>query len=112
MLPIFQPLFTVSGQQDNIRTISEGEYKDIRGKFDKNGVRIVLNCKTCLKQPLTERQNKGLQDRLSQNAGQKYCRMLPEHSAILLTCIQRYSVLKNNFWSTFGWLLKTGFTVM
>ena len=38
---------------------------------------------TCLKGPLKNRQNKGL------NEGQKYCRMLPlEHSAILLTCIK------------------------
>ena len=35
-----------------------------------------------------------------------------EHSAILLTCIKRYSVLKTNFWSSlFEWPLKTGFTV-
>ena len=33
--------------------------------------------KTCLKGPLKNRQNKGLKDRLSLNAGQKYCRMLP-----------------------------------
>ena len=38
--------------------------------------------------------------------------MLPlEHSAILLTCIKRQLVLKTNFLSSFGWLLKTGFTV-
>ena len=34
-----------------------------------------------------------------------------EHSAILLTCSKYYSVLKNNFWSSFEWPLKTGFTV-
>ena len=35
------------------------------------------------------------QDRLSLNAGQKYCRMLPlEHSAILLTFIKLPSVIK------------------
>ena len=32
-------------------------------------------------------------------------------SAILLTCINRYSVLKTNFWSFFEWPHKTGFTV-
>ena len=38
--------------------------------------------------------------------------MLPlEHSAILLTCIKWQLVLKTNFLSSFGWLLKTGFTV-
>ena len=31
-----------------------------------------------------------------------------EHSAILLTCIKRYSVLKTNFWSSFEWPLKMG----
>ena len=33
--------------------------------------------KTCLKLSLKNRQNKGLKDRWSLNAGQKYCRMLP-----------------------------------
>ena len=32
--------------------------------------------KTCLKQPLKNRQRKGLKDRRELNAGQKYCRML------------------------------------
>ena len=46
--------------------------------------------KTCLKQPLKNRQNKDLNDKWKLNVGQKYCRMLPlEHSAILLTCIKR-----------------------
>ena len=35
---------------------------------------------------------------------------LLEHSAILLTCIKRLSVLKNNFGLFFEWPLKTGFT--
>ena len=34
-----------------------------------------------------------------------------KHSAILLTCIKGLSVLKTYFWSSFEWLLKTGFTV-
>ena len=47
-------------------------------------------CKTCLKLPLKRRPKIGFQDRLSLNAGQKYCRMLQGgHSAILLTCIKR-----------------------
>ena len=33
------------------------------------------------------------------------------YSAILLTCIKRYSVLKTNFGVLFEWPLKTGFTV-
>ena len=31
-----------------------------------------------------------------------------EHSAVLLTCIKRLSVLKTYFWSSFEWSLKTG----
>ena len=34
-----------------------------------------------------------------------------EHSAILLTCIKRLSVLKTKFWSFLEWPLKTSFTV-
>ena len=38
--------------------------------------------KTCLKPPLKQNTKIGFQDRLSLNAGQKYCRMLQgEHSA-------------------------------
>ena len=51
-------------------------------------------------------------DRLSLNAGQKYCRMLQrEHSAILLTFIKLPLVLKIFVMSIFEWSLKTGFTV-
>ena len=35
----------------------------------------------------------------------------PIHSAILLTCIKRLSVLKTYFWSSFEWPLKTGFNL-
>ena len=43
---------------------------------------------------------------------QNACRMLPlEHSAILLTCIKRQSVLEPNLSLLFDWPLKTGFTV-
>ena len=46
--------------------------------------------KTCLEQPLKNGQNKDLNDKWQ----------LPlEHSAILLTCIKRYLVLKTNFLS-------------
>ena len=45
--------------------------------------------KTCIEWPLSKRPINGFQDRLSLNAGQKYCRMLPlEHSAILSTFIK------------------------
>ena len=50
----------------------------------------LLYSKPCLKQPLKNRQNKDLNDKLKLNEGQKYSRMLPlEHSAILLTCIKQ-----------------------
>ena len=56
--------------------------------------------------------NKDLNDNWKLNEGQKYCRMLPlEHFAILLTCIKRWLVLKNNLQSFWEWLLYTGFTV-
>ena len=54
----------------------------------------------------------GLQDQLSLNAGQKYCRMLQgEHSAILSTFIKLPFVIKVFVLSIFEWLLKTGLTV-
>ena len=64
----------------------------------------------------------GFQYRLSLNAGQKYCRMLPfrskvfqnapgEHSAILLTFIKLSFVIKTFVFSIFKWPLKTGFNV-
>ena len=44
--------------------------------------------KTYVNQPLKNRQNKDLNDKLSPNEGRKYCRMFPlEHSAILLTAL-------------------------
>ena len=36
----------------------------------------IIFSKTCVKRPLSKRQKIGFQDRLSLNAGQKYCRML------------------------------------
>ena len=68
--------------------------------------------KTCLKRPLKKKTKIGFQDRLSLNAGQKYCRMLQgEHSAILSTFIKLPFVIKINVLSIFEWPLKTGFTV-
>ena len=48
----------------------------------------VLYIKTCLKRPLKNRQNKGLNDKCQLNESREYCRML-QHSAILLTCMRR-----------------------
>ena len=51
--------------------------------------------KTCIKRPLSKRAKIGFQDKLSLNAGQKYCRMLQEeHSAILSTFIKLPFVIK------------------
>ena len=60
--------------------------------------------KTCPKRPLKNGQNISLKAKGQLNAGQKY-------AAILLTCIKQLSVLKNDFWPSFEWPLKTVFTV-
>ena len=65
---------------------------------------LIYN-KTCLKQPHKKKTKIGFQDRLSLNAGQKYCRM--EHSAILLTFINLPFVIKTFVLSIFEWPLKT-----
>ena len=73
--------------------------------------------KTCLMWPLKKKTKISFQDRLSLNAGQKYCRMLPfrmlqgEHSAILLTFIKLPFVTKIFVLSFYEWPFKTGFTV-
>ena len=67
------------------------------------------NSKTCLKRPLKKKTKNWFYDRLSLNAGQKYCR---EHSAILLTFIKLPFVFKTFVLSIFEWPLKTGFTVL
>ena len=55
----------------------------------------------------------GFKDRLSLNAGQKYCRMLQaEHSAILSTFIKLQFVMNIFVLSIFEWPLKTGITVL
>ena len=66
----------------------------------------------CIKQSLKKNTKNRFQDQLSLNAGQKYCRMLPEYSAILLTFIKLPFVIKTFVLSVFEWLLKTGFTVL
>ena len=51
--------------------------------------------KTCVKGPLKWRPKIGFQDRLSLNAGQKYCRMLQgEHSAIFLISLSYHLSLR------------------
>ena len=68
--------------------------------------------KTSHMPPLKKNIN-GFQDRLSLNAGQKYCRMLQgEHSAILSTFIKLPFAIKTFVLSIFEWPLKTGFTVL
>ena len=63
--------------------------------------------KTCLRRPLKEKTKIGFQDRLSLNAGQKYCRMLQgEHSATLSTSLSFHLSLRSLFC-----LILSGFTV-
>ena len=85
--------------------------KMLAGYFQ--GLRFCLiYSKTCLKWPLKKKTKIGFQDRLSLNAGQKYCRMLQgEHSAILSTFIKLPFVINIFVLSIFEWPLKTGFTV-
>ena len=64
--------------------------------------------KTCLKRPLLKM---GFQNQLSRNAGQKYCRMLREHSVVLSICIKLTHGFKTFLSSIFELPLKTGFTV-
>ena len=52
-------------------------------------IKIVKYNKTCVKRPLSKISQIGLEDHISLNAGQRYCRMLQEeHSAILSTFIK------------------------
>ena len=56
---------------------------------------FCMNCKTCLRQPISKRPKIVFQYLLSLNAGQKYCRMLQgEHSVILSTFIKLPIVFK------------------
>ena len=66
----------------------------------------------CVKLPLSKRPKIGVQDQLSLNAGEKYCRMLQvEHSAILFTFIKQPFFIKIFVLSVFEWPFYTGFTV-
>ena len=57
--------------------------------------------KTCVNGH-SEKTKKGFQDRLSLNAGEKYCRMLQRgHSAILSTFIKLQVVIKTSLLSIF-----------
>ena len=59
--------------------------------------------KTCLKRPLSKRPKFEVQDQLSLNAGQKYCKMLQrEHSAIFST-IKLPFAIKIFVLSILGW---------
>ena len=69
----------------------------------------MIYSKTCVKWPLSERPKIGFQDKLLLNAGQKYCRMLKEHSATLSTFIKLPFVIKIFVLSIFEFY--TGFTV-
>ena len=72
----------------------------------------MIYSKTCVKWSLSKRPKIGLQDQLSLNAGQKYCRMLQgEHSAKLSTFIELPFVTKIFVMSIFEWPFYTGFTV-
>ena len=57
------------------------------------GVHNAVQYKLCKTAPL-KRPKIGFQDQLSLNAGQKYCRMLQAHPAMLLTFIKLPFVLK------------------
>ena len=74
------------------------------GNISNISQRLNIQRKTCVKQPLPKRQKLGFQDKLSLNAGQKYCWMLQgEHSAILLTFIKVPFVIKIFVLSFFEW---------
>ena len=73
---------------------------------------IYSYSKIYLTRPLKKKAKIGFQDRLSINAGQKYCIMLQgKHSAILLAFIKLPFAIKAFVLSIFEWPLKTGFTV-
>ena len=66
------------------RRRKEEERKLLQLQQRNAGKLTFVYSKTCLKRPLKKKTKMGFQDRLSLNAGQKYCRMLQgEHSAIL-----------------------------
>ena len=61
--------------------------------------------------PLKNRQNKGIN---GENGSLMKVESIAEcsSSALLLTCIKQYLVLKTHFGVIFEWPLKTGFTVI
>ena len=68
--------------------------------------------KTCLNCHSKRRPKISFQDRLSLNAGQKYCRMLQESILqYFRTSLSYHLSLRPFFLSIFAWPLKTGFTV-
>ena len=88
------------------------EFKVTDARVSKVQTSYCAVWKTCVKWPLSKRHKIDFQDRLSLNAGQKYCRMLQgEHSAILLTFIKLPFVIKTFVLSIFEWPFYTGFTV-
>ena len=60
--------------------------------------------KTCLKRPQKVDKTKVLIENGSLMKVKSIAECL-EHSAILLTCIKQYLVLKSNFWCPFNWPL-------
>ena len=89
------------------RADTEGMSKN--KKKIKLSVINVRYSKTCLKRQLKTKAKIWCSNRLSLNAGQKYCKR--EHSAILSTFIKLPFVFKTFVLSIFEWPLKTGFTV-
>ena len=82
----------------------------VRFNQPNSAILTSLYNKTCVKQPLSK--IGFLQEKLSLNAGQKYCRMLQEeHSAILSTFIKLPFVSKIFVLSIFEWPFYTDFTV-
>ena len=75
----------------NIVKSFEEKFFDMAAAGRADDVKLYLTgtVKNLFKAATQNRQNKGLKDQLSLNAGRKYCRMLQgEHSAMLLTCIK------------------------
>ena len=89
---------------------SVSHYYMYLGQYLENATyQKIMYSITCLKRPLSKRQQIGFQDQLSLDAGQKYCRMLQgEHSAILSTFIKLPFVIKIIVLSIFKWPFYTG----
>ena len=83
--------------------IRPGDYSELISIYSKT---------RSVKRPLSRRPKIVFQYQLSLNAGQKYCRMLGEHSAVLLAFIKLPFVIKIYVLSIFEWPYYTGFTVI